>query len=489
MGGGGRRGGKAPDTTKHYKTLGVEKSASASEIKKAYRKLAMKHHPDKGGDPDTFKEMTAAFNVLSDEDKRANYDRFGEDGEGMGGGGDGDLISQMFGGGGGRGRGRGGPKKGESVVRPLPVTLENLYNGVTKKLKIQRQTIDREQGVKKCETCGGQGMVVKTIRMGPMIQQMQQPCSKCQGQGFSFSLTRTSEILEVNVQKGSKDGQKITFHNKADEIPDGEAGDVVFVLKEKAHDVFKRHGADLYISKSISLVEALCGFSMEVEKLDGRTLVIKTPPGFVTSPSTFDPFSGTAEDAGWETLDNTDCDLDDMAQADSADLDMLKNAVSKGQLKGKGIGCFVIKDGRTTFKAGTREECIGAKSKSNGATMYVLADASSAAGKRMTVAVEGEGLPLSRDPFQFGNLFLQLDIQFPEELSEEQMTAIRTALPAALNSSSADESAEEVDTAEVKLMDPVQSFTDGTFSAGSAHDEDEDGGGGGGGERVQCAQQ
>lgn len=282
--------------------------------------------------------------------------------------------------------------------------------------------------------------------------------------------------------------KKITFHNKADEIPDGEAGDVVFVLKEKPHDVFKRHGADLYISKSISLVEALCGFTMEVQKLDGRTLVIKTPAGFVTSPSTFDPFSGTEDDAGWETLENTGCDLDDMAQADSADLDMLKNAVSKGQLKGKGIGCFVIQDGRTTFKSGTRAECIASKTKQTGATMYVLADASTAGDKRMTVAVEGEGLPLTRDPFQFGNLFLQLDIQFPEELTEEQVTALTGVLPAALNSSSADQTAEDVDTAEIQLLDPVTSFSAGTFSASSAHDEDEDGGGGGG-ERVACAQQ
>merc|ERR1719502_109912 len=89
FGGGGRRGGKAPDTTKFYKILGVEKNATDSEIKKAYRKLAMKHHPDKGGDPDTFKEMTAAFNVLSDPDKRKAYDRGGEEAAENGGGGDG----------------------------------------------------------------------------------------------------------------------------------------------------------------------------------------------------------------------------------------------------------------------------------------------------------------------------------------------------------------------------------------------------------------
>merc|ERR1711988_135771 len=155
-------------------------------------------------------------------------------------------------------------------------------------------------------------------------------------------------------------------------------GDVIFILKEKPHDVFKRHGADLYIEKTISLVEALCGFTMEITKLDGRTLVIKTPPGFVTKINKFDPFGGEAEQ-GWEVLEGYDRSLEDMAQADSADLDMLKKAVTKGQLKGKGIGCFVVQDGRTTFKQGTREECIAAKSKDSSCTMYVLADAASAA--------------------------------------------------------------------------------------------------------------
>merc|ERR1712093_446525 len=146
--------------------------------------------------------------------------------------------------------------------------------GNTKKLKITRQVIDKEAGVKKCTQCGGQGVTIRTVRMGPMIQQMQQACSACDQQGFTFSQRRATETLEVHVQKGAPDGHKVTFHNKADEIPDGDAGDVIFTLKEKPHDVFKRHGADLYIERTISLLEALCGFEMEVKKLDGRTLKI-----------------------------------------------------------------------------------------------------------------------------------------------------------------------------------------------------------------------
>merc|ERR1712159_153137 len=318
MGGGGGRSRKKADTTGLYKLLGVEKSATEAEIKKAYKKLAMKHHPDKGGDPEKFKEMTAAQAVLTDPEKRRRYDQGGMEAvEGGGGGGGDDLMDMMFGGG---GRRKQGPRKGQDVVRPLQVSLEDLYMGVTKKLRITRQTIDKEKGVKKCSECNGQGVVVRTIRMGPMIQQMQQPCGSCEGQGFSYDMKRTTEVLEVNVQKGAPDGHKIVFHNKADEIPDGDAGDVVFVLKEKPHDTFTRYGADLYIKKKISLLEALTGFEMELPKLDGRTLVIKTKPGEATPIQTYDPLKADADggDVGWEVLENTDCDLDDMAQADSA---------------------------------------------------------------------------------------------------------------------------------------------------------------------------
>ena len=183
-----------------------------------------------------------------------------------------------------------------------------------------------------------------------------------------------------------------------------------------------------------------------------------------------------------------DCDLDDMAQADSADVDMLKKAVSKGQLKGKGIGCFVVSGGRTTFKRGTRDECLKAKSSSSGSTMYVLEDENKAGASRMMRAVEGEGLPLLRDPYQFGNLFLQMEIVFPDEVTEEVAEGLKKFLPPALNSSSADETAENVDTHEATFLDPVASYKDGTFSTKDAMDSDDDEGGMGG-QRVQCAQQ
>merc|ERR1711959_57632 len=173
------------------------------------------------------------------------------------------------------------------------------------------------------------------------------------------------------------------------------------------------------------------------------------------------------------------------------DLDVLKQAVSKGQLKGKGIGSFVINNGTTTFKQGTRAECLAEKKKRSGATMYVLGDENASSSKRMMRAVEGEGLPLMRDPYQFGNLFLQLEIVFPDEITEPMRAALQSVLPAPLNSSSADESAEDVDTHECKVLDPVASYKEGTFSHKDSYEDDDDDHGHPGmqGQNVQCAQQ
>merc|ERR1719316_2187643 len=255
---GGGRSNKNVDTTKFYKLLEVEKNASESEIKKAYRKLAVKHHPDKGGDPEKFKEITRAYEVLSDPDKRAKYNRGGEDALDNDGGDPSDIFESFFGGGGRRGGGGGGGRKRQKtkdVQQPLKVTLEQLYNGNTKKMAITRQVIDKKKGVQECSDCGGRGVKVEVIRMGPMIQQMQSACNACGGQGKSFKTKQDREVLEVHIQKGAPDNHKVIFREMADEHPDADTGDVVFVLKQQEHAVFKRRGADLFIERDISLVE------------------------------------------------------------------------------------------------------------------------------------------------------------------------------------------------------------------------------------------
>lgn len=284
---GGMRGGprKDVDTTALYDTLGIPKDADEKAIKKAYRKLAVKHHPDKGGDEAKFKEVSAAYEILSDAEKRSKYDKFGLEGvadEGGGGPGADDLFSMFFGGGRGRGRSS-GPRKGEDVNHPLKVSLEDLYNGKTVKLAINRQVIVGES--KQCRECDGQGVVVelRQIALG-MVQQLQRPCSSCGGQGYQCEKKKERKVLEVHIDKGMRHNQKISFNGMADEKPNMEAGDINFVVQEKEHDLFKRKGADLLITKTVSLNEALCGFQWIIKHLDGRDIVISSKPGEIIRP-------------------------------------------------------------------------------------------------------------------------------------------------------------------------------------------------------------
>jgi DnaJ family protein A protein 2 len=265
MPGGGRgRGGGGPpvDTEKLYEILGVEKSASGKEIKKAYRKLAVKHHPDKGGEEHVFKEINAAYEILGDEEKRVLYDSNGlegvEQGDAPSAGGE-DLFSMFFGGGGGR-KPR-GPQKGPAIQHPIKVSLEDLYNGKTVKLAINRKVLVGE--AKTCATCKGQGAVMEIRQIGPgMITQMQRACSDCNGQGTSASTKNERKIVEVHIEKGSSHNQKVTFRGMADETPGRETGDVHFIVQEKDHELFKRKGADLLIMEEISVNQALTGYSV-----------------------------------------------------------------------------------------------------------------------------------------------------------------------------------------------------------------------------------
>jgi len=485
-GGGGRRGGGKPaDTTKFYKVLEVDKNASEKEIKTAYRKLAVKHHPDKGGDQEKFKEITRAYEVLSDSDKRRKYDVSGEEGLEDGGGDPGDIFAQMFGGQQGRSSGR-RRQKTKDVNQPLKVTLEQMYNGQTKKMAISRQVIDKKKGVQACEQCGGRGVTVQVVRMGPMVQQMQSACDACGGQGKSFKTKQDREVLEVMIQKGAPDGHKIVFREMADEHPDADTGDVNFVLKQQEHAEFKRKGADLFLERKISLVEALCGFELEITHLDGRKLLVRTSPGEIVRPMdpSLDPFADNESKMEWELIENADCpDIENVAQAETTDIDTLKKACET-QLKRKGIdvGAFVVDSSRAYFKQGTREEVLAGKKTKRGSTMYVLSDPNAKAHLRMIKAVKDEGMPTVKNPFVHGNLFLLLTIEFPDTLTPEAQKGIRSLLPPPLNIPKIKESDEGVEVHTVKDIDPVASYNSNkvNMSAGgdSAYDDDDDEAGG-----------
>ncbi|KAB7497939.1 DnaJ-like protein subfamily A member 2 [Armadillidium nasatum] len=308
---------------KLYDLLGVPRTASDSEIKRQYRKLAKEYHPDKNpAAGDKFKEISFAYEILSDPKKRDIYDKFGLKGlqEGGGDGGFGnfgeDIFSTFFGGGaspfgglfggfGGMRGGRRGPRKGDSTVHRLKVSLEDLYNGKTSKLQLSKNVICTEcQGVggragalQTCHTCNGRGIKVTIQQLGPgMVQQMQSRCPDCNGEGESMNerdkcrvcrgrkVTQQTKLLEVNIDKGMRDEQRITFRGEGDQMPGVEPGDVIIVLQEKAHDCFRREGIDLFMKHSVTLTEALCGFTMIIPHLDGRNLVINNPPGKILEP-------------------------------------------------------------------------------------------------------------------------------------------------------------------------------------------------------------
>jgi len=275
------------DNSKLYELLAVEKDATAAEIKKAYHKAAMKHHPDKGGDIDKFKEVQKAFEVLADPEQRELYDQFGEAGldEDHPGNSPQDLFGQLFGkGGGGKGK-RGQRPRTKDQTRPMWVTLEELYTGVTRKLPIVRKVLDESSSAKvACQACDGDGHITQLIQMGPMVQKMSQQCPVCGGQGRRAKMKSEREVFDVFVEKGSPDGHKITFHDKADEGEGHEPGDLVVVVKQRDHARFMRKGADLYLERDISLSEALTGFRLVIPHLDGRKLVVRSKPGEVVQP-------------------------------------------------------------------------------------------------------------------------------------------------------------------------------------------------------------
>ncbi|KAK6121627.1 hypothetical protein DH2020_044635 [Rehmannia glutinosa] len=311
--------GRAPkrsNNLKYYEILGVPRSASQDELKKAYKKAAIKNHPDKGGDPEKFKELAHAYEILNDPEKREIYDEYGEDAlkDGMGGGSQAhdpfNIFESFFGGGftGGFGGSRGPrsrKRQGEDVVHPLRVSLEDLYNGTTRKHSISRNILCpkcKGKGSKsgtsgRCYGCQGTGTRTTTRQIGPgMIQRIQHVCSECRGSGELISerdkcpqckgkkVTQEKKVLEVNVEKGMRHNQKIVFSGEADEAPDTITGDIVFVLQEKEHLKFKRKSDDLHAEYNLSLREALCGFQFVLTHLDGRRLRIRSNPGEVFKP-------------------------------------------------------------------------------------------------------------------------------------------------------------------------------------------------------------
>jgi len=316
--------------TKLYDTLGVKQDASETEIKKSYRKLALKYHPDRNKDNKDeceakFKEISAAYEILSDTEKRSNYDKFGLDAvknmggpninpfdifssmfggsAGMGGEGMGGMFSGMGPGGmGGMFSGMGGRQREQRVknrVEKIKVSLQDLYNEksytINYKKKCMCNSCSGSGGMYKssilsCSSCDGTGRITKVVQIGPgMISQSTSQCNKCNGLGKSIKkdeicktcdgekYMRKSVSVTLELTKSIKSGSKIVVNNGGDEvIGTSQIGDLIFDITVEDHKLFTRKNNVLHIKKDILLTEALCGCEFIVEHMDGRKLLVET---------------------------------------------------------------------------------------------------------------------------------------------------------------------------------------------------------------------
>lgn len=289
----------------YYEVLGVSKGASESEIKKAYRKMALKYHPDKNPDDKTseekFKEAAEAYEVLSDADKRARYDRFGHAGLGGGSGHGGmnmdDIFSQfgdVFGGafgGGSFGGSRGGSQRarGTNLRVKMKMTLEEIAEGVAKKIKVNKLVNAEGVTYKSCSTCNGTGRITRVAQTFLGAMQTQSTCHVCQGAGKMIDkrpadadaqgLKRQEEVIEVNIPAGVEDGMQLSVSGKGNAGPfGGIPGDLIVVIEEIPHEELRREGENLHYEAFINFVDAVLGESIEVPTVNGKAK-IKVEPG------------------------------------------------------------------------------------------------------------------------------------------------------------------------------------------------------------------
>ncbi len=288
----------------YYEILGISKNADANEIKKAYRKVAMKYHPDKNPDDksaeEKFKEAAEAYSVLSDEDKKNRYDQlghqqyqqFGSQGQGFSGGINvEDIFNSVFGGAGGFGdifgnsdffgSNSGGQKKkgGTDLKISIPLTLEEMYSGGSKKIKIKRLERIEGQNPSSCTTCNGNGQIKQISRsfLGQVVNIV--PCSNCNGSGMVGGREKKTATITFDIPQGvSSDNYHVISSEGNQGVDKTDDGDLIIYFEEKPHSLFTRQGSDIYLSAWINYSQAVLGDSIEAPTISGK-INLKIPKG------------------------------------------------------------------------------------------------------------------------------------------------------------------------------------------------------------------
>ncbi|MGB5418949.1 molecular chaperone DnaJ [Algibacter sp.] len=290
----------------YYEVLGINKGASAAEIKKAYRKKAIEFHPDKNPDDKSaeakFKEAAEAYEILSDDNKKARYDQYGHQafengGGGFGGGGMNmdDIFSQFgdifggggFGGGGFSGFGGGGGQrrvKGSNLRIRVKLTLEEIATGVEKKVKVKRKVQAPGTTYKTCTTCNGSGQVTRIANTILGRMQTSAPCNVCGGAGQTIDkkpsdadaqgLKVAEETVSIKIPAGVVDGMQLKVSGKGNEAPgNGISGDLIVVIEEEVHEKLQREGDNLHYDLYVSFPDAVLGTSQEIDTVTGKVRI------------------------------------------------------------------------------------------------------------------------------------------------------------------------------------------------------------------------